>query len=91
MLDIEGGDYDGFYNPLHNQFLFDTVKWWGQIWNDQRMHLDSIKLNSSIRVIGGRILTGEEFRYFMYKIILYGGKGFIMDGIYAISNKFKLS
>jgi len=79
MLDIERGD-NGFYNPLHNQYLFDTVKWWGQIWNDQRMLLDRNKQNSRVIASGGRILTGEEFRYFMYKIILYGGKGFILDG-----------
>ncbi len=82
LLDIERNNqalFDG--NNSLNGFLYDSIPWWGQIWNDQRFAFYPHNvLNSHYLTDRARILDAAEFRYFMYKDILLSAKGFIMDG-----------
>ncbi|MEN6510426.1 MAG: hypothetical protein ABFD00_01155, partial [Chloroherpetonaceae bacterium] len=90
LFSLERSDYN-VYGPAHRDFLYDNRPWWGQTWIDQGYNFDRTNKLKSITNSGAiRVITGEEFRYFMYNIILYGAKGFVLDGEDEQSDRLKL-
>ncbi len=75
----------GLINLIHRVQLYDTLRWWSNIWGNMPL-ITSWSPTSSARQVYSdydRFLSGEEMRAQINFALIYGAKGLMYDRMYT--------